>query len=179
MPEEVKLHPQEHREIPPSGAPKLESSNTSNNTHNAPKPSGQSASLTTNPSNISSLLAKTSLDLKKERNLEYVDFEEIHGIILGLLNISSGGDAYKQIGLTPQTFNKDKAKGKARKVTKFALLGLLSQQSQSKDLHQFTPDELSLIFCALLHYTQTRSEKYKQEVIDLRNVVSNLFLEEG
>ena len=103
-----------------------------------------------------SLLKKSSLDLKKERKIETVDIKEIYNILYKF-NKNDNPDfsmeeIYSQIGLSPRSYRHDKQKGHSRKITKYALLGLLNEQqeSQQEKIHKFTFDELVLIFSALL-----------------------------
>jgi hypothetical protein len=125
-------------------------------------------------SQVKDLLKKNSLDIKRERKIETVDFEEINKIIFNLEEPGEYGNAYKKIGLSPRAFNDDKNKGKARLVTKFALLGLLAQQQNH---HEFTFDELAIIFAALIHHCETRAPQFRKEVKEIQKTIANLMLE--
>ncbi len=127
------------------------------------------------------LLKKNSLDVKRERKIETVPIEEIYNVITQFHSPDpnseiSISEIYKQIGLSHRAFRDDQNKGKARLVTKYALLGLLFEKNKETS-HEFTSHELGIIFSSLTHYIQTRSEPFQQEVKDIRKIVMNLIME--
>ncbi len=126
------------------------------------------------------LLKKSSLEIKRERHIETVPINEIYEIFYKFHSDDpnseiSIGEIYKQIGLSPRSFKDDQAKGQARKVTKYALLGLLAEQKP--ELRTFTHTELGIIFSALTHHIQTRAEPYRAEVKEIQRAVMQLMLD--
>jgi hypothetical protein len=120
---------------------------------------------------ISQLTQKSSLDIKRERHIETVPFTKIEKLIP---DNTTGREIYSQIGLGAKSFNDDMAKGKARKVTFYAILGLLSEH---RETHTFSYDELCIILGALIHHTKSRSEPFKQEIADIQKIIMRLMLD--
>jgi hypothetical protein len=123
------------------------------------------------------LLLKSSLEVKRPRGKsETVNIEEIEEILFQFKDEIYWGNIYSKIGLSPRAYKDDKERGQARKVTKYALLGLLSEQ-QSKNQHNFTYNELAILFSAITHHIPTRAPPYRQETKDLQIVIGNMMME--
>jgi hypothetical protein len=126
---------------------------------------------------ISQLTQKSSTEIKRERKLQMVDFLEIDSIcfVLSCTEDKPYSDFYNQIGLSSRAFKDDIEKNQARKVTKYALLGLLAEK-QKANQHTFSSTELSIIFSALTQHIETRAKPFQEEVINLRKIIMNLIL---
>jgi hypothetical protein len=126
---------------------------------------------------ISQLTQKSSTEIKRERKLQMVDFIEINNICCSLSYIEDKpySDFYNQIGLSSRAYKDDSEKNQARKVTKYALLGLLAEK-QKANQHNFNSHELGIIFAALNTHIETRAELYKQDVRDIQKIIMNLIL---
>jgi hypothetical protein len=126
---------------------------------------------------IEQLTKKSSTEIKHERKLQMVDFLEINNICTELNHIENnpGSYFYYQIGLSSRAYKDDIEKNQARKVTKYALLGLLAEK-QKINQHTFSSTELSIIFSALTQHIETRAKPFQEEVINLRKIIMNLIL---
>jgi GH25 family lysozyme M1 (1,4-beta-N-acetylmuramidase) len=126
---------------------------------------------------ISQLTKKSSTEIKYERKLQMVDFIEINNICYALTFIEDKPYAYfyNQIGLSSRAYKDDSEKNQARKVTKYALLGLLAEKRKINQ-HTFSSTELSIIFSALTQHIETRAKPFQEEVINLRKIIMNLIL---
>ncbi len=135
-------------------------------------------------SEMKNLLSKTSTEVKEikeqKRSLETVDIQEIYDIynnyFIKNLNQLSIEEIYIQIGLSKRILANDKSRGFARKVTKYALIGYIQEQNQQNQ-HNFTYEELTLIFTSLLSLSQLMPLETKK-IKNLQKIIANLISKE-
>ena len=114
------------------------------------------------------ILKESSTEIKRQRHIEYVTEEEITNI-LALFSNQTYEEIFTTIGLHAKTYGEIKREGKARKTTKYALLGLLSEL-QSELRPQFSFNDLCILFTGLLHLDITPETKFLQK--NLANLIS-------
>lgn len=141
-----------------------------NSTYPTPLPTSEARRGARENNPTQSLLQQTSAEIKQQRRGEMVKFTEIEELIP---HNTTGRELYQQIGLSARTFNEDLARGECKKVTKYAIIGLLAQKN-----HHLTVDELSIIFSALTTHIQTRAPQYREEVKQIQKTIMNMIVEQ-
>jgi len=108
-------------------------------------------------STASEILSQTSTEIQAEkaikRETQTTKWEEIETLLQNFPPEKDPIEYFKEIGLSPSSYYDAKRNGKARKVTKYALMGLLAEQRQEVP-QSFTFDQLALFFTALLLYPE-------------------------
>lgn len=121
------------------------------------------------------ILEQTSNEIqqRKPRHFEAVPFCEIIDLLQELPQLTSL-EAFKKIGLSPSSHNESKNEGKCRLVTKYAIKGLIAEQTENQN-HKFDTNELATLFTALLFY-----QKHTNDIETLKNLqktISKLLIE--
>lgn len=120
------------------------------------------------PQATQEILRETSEQIKKQRDETFVAWQEIENI----LQNQDGLTLYKELGLSSSNFYENKRNNKARLVTKYALLGLLAEKTQST--YQFSHQELALIFTSLLFFQTSATPEILEQINKLQTVLAKL-----
>jgi len=123
----------------------------------------------------SEILSQTSTEIQAEKTIkretQTIKWEEIETLLQNFPPEKDPIEYFKEIGLSPSSYYDAKRNGKARKVTKYALMGLQAEQRQETP-QVFTFNQLLLLFTALMTYDPP--PKFLPQVCETQILLSKL-----